>query len=283
MTESQVLRVPIDQIVPDLAQPRQAFDAEAIDRMAKSIQARGLLQPIRIRWDAQRGCWLLVSGETRWRGAKQAGLATIPAVPVDGELSETDLLADQLIENVVRESLRPLEFARSLDRLKRLKGCTSKELAAELGISGGSITRAEALLSLPDDIQALIEAGRVSADAGYQISRLDDEAAQRELAHDIAAGRVSRDRATAVVQEAIGKRKSAAKAGRLPLRLASGISVTIAGSQLTWDGLLGSLDAIRKQAELLKKSGKEVSDLPGSLAAQARGELALSTPTGAGR
>ena len=272
-----LLQVPIEEIFPDLAQPRQAFEKDGIDRMAKSIAARGVLQPIRIRRDAHRDCWLLVSGETRWRAARQAGLATIPALPVDGDPSETDLLADQVTENVIRNSLRPMELARSLDRLKRLKACTSKQLADELGISGGSITRSEALLSLPVDLQALIDSGEVSADAGYQLSRLPDESSQRMLAQEIVAGRVSRDGAAEAVQKVIGKRKGSGTASRLPLRLAGGVNLTLsADTPLTWDSLLRSLEQVRKAADDLKKSGKDVAELAKFVAGQARLEPTAS-------
>ena len=273
MPEPKVLMIPIDEIFPDISQPRQHFDQEMTDRMAASITARGLLQPVRVRWDEQRACWQLVCGEGRWRGAKQAKLTVIPAIPVAGDLSETDMLSDQIIENVVRNSLRPLELARSLDKLKRLKECTSKLLSVELGISGASITRAEALLTLPGDIQAMIDDGAVSANAGYEISRLPDPAAQRQLAQEIAAGRVSRDGAAATVQKTIGKRNVAAKAARLPIRLAGGINVTVsAETPLTWDSLLASLEQIRKQAEILKKTNRDVAELPRSLATHARSD-----------
>ena len=108
-----------------------------IDRLATSIAARGILQPLRVVRDKERKCWRIVTGESRWRAAKQAGLATVPCVPVEGELSETDMLADQIVENHCRHDLRPLDLARAMAKLKKLKGCTSQDLAAELGISGG--------------------------------------------------------------------------------------------------------------------------------------------------
>lgn len=262
MPEPTLLMIAVDEIYPDPSQPRQAFDKEDLERMAASIAARGILQPLRVRLDDQRSSWVIISGECRWRASKLAGLSTVPCLPVEGELSETDLLADQIIENTVRNSLKPMELARALAKLKALKGCTSQILARELGISGGAITKAEALLSLPDEIQAMVDDGRVPESAGYEISRMPDERGQRQLADSVAAGRLSRDGVAEAVRQQIGRKEVRPKAGRLSCKLDGGISVTVSsGDPLTWDDLLAALDQIRKQAKKMCEDGKEISAL----------------------
>lgn len=262
MPETKLLMIAVDEVCPDPSQPRQMFDKDDLERMKASILARGILQPIRVRWDAQRASWVIISGECRWRAAKLAGLASVPCLPVEGELSETDLLADQIIENTVRNSLKPLELARSLAKLKALKGCTSQTLAKELGISGGAITKAEALLSLPEEIQAMVDDGRVPESTAYEISRMPDEPGQRELAYSVAAGKIGRDQVAESVRQKIGKKKSRPKAGRLSCKLDGGISMTVSsGEPLTWDGLLAALDLLRKQVKKLHEDGKDVSAL----------------------
>ena len=97
---------------------------------------------------------------------------------------------------------------------------------------------------------------------GYEISRMPDEQGQRELAHSVAAGRVSRDDAAEAVRRKIGKRNVRPKAGRLSCTLDGGISVTVSsGNPLTWDGLLTALDHLRRQAKKLSDDGKDVSAL----------------------
>lgn len=272
MSEAKLLMVAVDDIYPDPSQPRQSFDKEELERMTASVKARGILQPIRIRWDAQRSCWVIISGECRWRAAKQAGLATVPCVPVEGELSETELLADQIIENHVRNSLKPMELARSLAKLKALKGCTSQALAKELGISGGSITKAEALLTLPEDIQAMVDDGRVPESAAYEISRLSDEAGQRELAHAVAAKKLNRDRVAEAVREMIGGKPPAArqKPDRVFCKLDGGLSVTFSASgrnSLSWKQVLDALEQLRREARRLADQGKEITELSSPLRA----------------
>src|SRR5438132_13943347 len=150
--------------------------------MAASVAARGIQLPLRVLWDDERQCWRIVTGECRWRAARLAGLTQVPCLPVNGEVSETDILSDQIIENTVRNSLKPLELARALAKLKALKGCTSEQLAKDLGISGAEISRTASLLVLDESVQALVDAGAVAEGTAYLISRLPDEQDQRAMA-----------------------------------------------------------------------------------------------------
>jgi ParB family chromosome partitioning protein len=80
MKGQQVMMLPVDEVFPDLSQPRKSLQKEELDRMAASIAARGILQPLRVRWEEEpRGCWVIITGETRYRAARQAGLRCCPA------------------------------------------------------------------------------------------------------------------------------------------------------------------------------------------------------------
>lgn len=264
MSMTETLRaIGIDQLMPDPTQPRKTFLADEIDRLAASIKARGVLTPLRVAFDEERQCWLIVTGESRWRAARVAGLVTVPCLVLHGQPEEADLLADRIVENACRHDLRPLELARALAKLKALKGgCTSQALAQELGLSGAAITRAEALLTLPDDIQAMVDDGRVPESAAYEISRLQDAASQRELAEAVAARRMNRDAVAEAVRSKIGRRAVQPKASRVACRLEGGISLTLSSVQaLTWEELLSALDQVRKEARKLCDSGKEVTAL----------------------
>ena len=127
----QVLMIALAELMPDPSQPRKTFVDEEIQRLSVSIAARGVQQPLRVIRDEQRQCWVILTGESRYRAAKLAGLTTVPCLPVAGELSEADRLADRLTENNVRHDLEPMEEARALAELKALKGCNSKALVGE--------------------------------------------------------------------------------------------------------------------------------------------------------
>ena len=216
----QVLMIALAELIPDPSQPRKTFPDEEIQRLAASIAARGVLQPLRVIRDEQRQVWVILTGESRYRAAKLAGLQAVPCIPVAGELSEVEKLADRLTENDVRHDLQPMEAARALARLKALKGCTAKVLVEEYGFSGAAISKAEALLSLPPDIQELVGSGpgQIAPATGYEISRLPDEQSQRVLAHDVIAKHLPRDTVAEAVRGRIGKRNVTPKAGRLNLQ-----------------------------------------------------------------
>lgn len=221
-----LLDLPIDELMPDPNQPRQKFDREAIERLAISIRARGILVPLRVRRDDERDCWRVILGESRLRAARLAGLTHLPCVLVDRPACEADILGDQILENVARDDLRPMELARSLQRLKQLKQCTAQVLARDLGLSGAGITRAEALLTLPAQMQEAVDDGRLPESSAYELSRLEDEELRCTLFREIVAGRLSRDETAEAVRGSIGKR-TAPKTARLPVELEDGVRVTI--------------------------------------------------------
>jgi ParB family chromosome partitioning protein len=255
------LDIEIDSLQPDLNQVRKVFLPDEIARLAASITARGVLMPLRVMRDEERDCYRIITGESRWRAARLAGLKTLPCILVAGTPDEVDLLADQVIENHCRAELRPLDFARALAKLKSLKRCTSQALAAELGISGAAITRAEALLSLPEAIQNMVEDGRILPAAAYEISRLPTPDSQIQLAHAVAAG-LSRDETAERVQGVVGKKKTTPKASRLACKLDGGVSVTFTAEKpWSWDDFNTAMDRIKRAAKKLIDDGKDVSFL----------------------
>ena len=110
-------RVKLDQVTPDPGQPRSDFSAQAIRRLAGSIKEKGQLHPVHVRWDNGLAKWIIVSGERRWRAAKEAGLTHIDCYFHEEELSEPEILEQQLIENLLREDLKPIEEARAISSL----------------------------------------------------------------------------------------------------------------------------------------------------------------------
>jgi ParB family transcriptional regulator, chromosome partitioning protein len=127
--------IPIDRLVPDPDQPRKVFTDEAIDRLADSLRARGMLQPIRARWDTDLGRWVIVAGERRFRAARRAGWTEVPCVTVEGAMTDSEILQDQLIENCLREDLQPLEQAEAFKALMNANGWSARRLGEELHIA----------------------------------------------------------------------------------------------------------------------------------------------------
>lgn len=183
----------LDRIAPDPDQPRKEFDPEALEQLAVSMKTRGQLQPIRVRWNDSLDRYVVVVGERRFRAAKIAGMETIAAVVVTGEANPEDLLEDQLVENALRENLKPIEQAKAYEALLTARGLTQRQLADRLQIGHASIARALALLNLPEPIQEKVEAGDIAANTAYELSKVEDPAEQAELAVEASAGRLKRD------------------------------------------------------------------------------------------
>jgi len=169
----------LDQVMPDPNQPRVEFDDQAIAQLAHSIQEQGQLHPIRVRWSDAHESWLIISGERRYRAAKQAGLPTIDCYFHEGELTKTEILEQQLIENLLRTDLRPMEEARAYQQLVKLNDWTGKQLAAAIHIHASTVTRALALLKLPADIQQLVETEKINPSLAYELSKLPNAEQQR--------------------------------------------------------------------------------------------------------
>lgn len=195
----------VDRIERDPDQPREEFDPEALSRLAESLKT-GQVQPIRVRWAEERGVYVLIAGERRWRAARQAGLKELQAVIHEGPLTPADILGLQLVENALREDLKPVEQARAYRRLLDARGWTMTELAAELNLHQTTVARALALLELAGPVQAQVEQGRLVPSAGAEIAKLprpEDQVAVAAAAEEQGLGR---DEVAAVVQ-AIRARK----------------------------------------------------------------------------
>ncbi len=154
----------LTRIVPDPDQPRKEFTEDAIERLSASLLKHGQLMPIRVRWNPTLAKWVVISGERRYRAALRAGLKSVACIFAEDGLTHSEILQEQIIENLLREDLKPVEQARAYRQLMDLHGWTAKELAGELQVSQGAISKSLALLTLPHDLQAQVETGVLSPD-----------------------------------------------------------------------------------------------------------------------
>lgn len=164
-------------IEPHPEQPRRHFDEAALDELAASIAARGVIQPVIVRPLAD-GRYQLVAGERRWRAAQRAQLHEIPALVRD--LTEREVMALALIENIQREDLNPIEEARAYQRLAEGEGMSQADIARMVDKSRSHVANFQRLLSLPEPVLALVETGALSmGHARALIGREDAEVLAR--------------------------------------------------------------------------------------------------------
>jgi ParB family chromosome partitioning protein len=182
----------LDRIVADPNQPRGEFDADALERLAGSLRQRGQLQPIRVRWDEANQQYVIVIGERRWRAAKLAGMESMACIVVPGTATPEEILEDQLVENCLREDLKPIEQARAYQSLIHRLGLSQRALAEKLDVSQGQIMQSLKLLELPEPIRESIDEGKIAPSIGYEIAKVTDPGQQLELAEEVARGRAGR-------------------------------------------------------------------------------------------
>ena len=177
--------VNIDDISPNREQPRRNFDEEALAELAESVKKRGVLQPLILQPSPPDG-YVIIAGERRWRAARMAGLAKVPAIIRRPDAQEAAVIA--LIENLQREDLNPVETAEGCRKLMDDHGLTQEELAAELGKPRSVIANLLRILSLPDDVLDLVRADKLSLGHAKALAALPDAQASELAARCVAEG-----------------------------------------------------------------------------------------------
>ena len=200
--ESGINSVRLSEIEPNLSQPRKEFDEEALNELADSIAAHGVLQPLLIR-PTKNGMYQIVAGERRWRAARLAGLTEVPALIRELTDEETDQMA--LIENLQREDLNAVETAEGYRRLMDKYGMTQEQLSEAVGKSRPAVANTLRILNLPNEVLPLVSSGKLSAGHAKAILSAPEEK-RVELAKMIVSMELS-------VREA---EKAAAKIGKEP-------------------------------------------------------------------
>src|SRR5581483_6676218 len=173
-----VTHVPIDRIEANPAQPRHVFRAEALQELAQSIRANGIIQPLVVRKNTQG--LQLVAGERRLRAARLAGLTEVPVVVQ--EIPDDRLLEITLIENLQREDLNPIEAAAAFERLSQELNLSPEEIGRRTGKDRSTVVNSLRLLQLPQDVQEMVADGRLSAGHARNPLSLPTAALRREVA-----------------------------------------------------------------------------------------------------
>ena len=164
--------LPVGSIKPNPFQPRREFDPEALSELAASIEASGLLQPVIVR--STGSGYELVAGERRWRAVQQLGWARIPAVVRD--VDDRALLTLALIENLQRDDLSPMDEARGYDRLQSEFQVSQAEVARLVGRNRTTVANSLRLLTLPEDVQQLLDRKALSEGHGRALLAIGDDA-----------------------------------------------------------------------------------------------------------
>lgn len=179
--------LPLAQIRPNKGQPRKLFKPDELAELADSIKQNGVLQPILVR--KKGDSYEIVAGERRYQAAREAGLEEVPVII--REISDDDVFKLALIENLQRSDLSPLEEASGYRQLIKEKGLTQEELAKILSKSRSTITNTLRLLDLPEEVQELVDEGRLTAGHARAILAVPSDDGRVALAHKVVSEHLS--------------------------------------------------------------------------------------------
>jgi ParB family chromosome partitioning protein len=228
-SQDELARLPVDTLRPGKYQPRTRMDEASLAELADSIRARGVIQPIVVR-PVGEGRYEILAGERRWRAARLAGEAEVPALI--REVPDEAALGIGLIENIQREDLNPIEEGNGLKRLIDEFKLTHEDVARAVGRSRAAVTNMLRLLELAPPVQDMLQEGRI--DMGHARALLAlSRARQVETAELIAAKGLSVRETERLVQQAasVPKRKAAggldADGRRLQEELCESLGATV--------------------------------------------------------
>ena len=176
------LLLPLQKIEPNRLQPRKNFDEEELSALADSIRQHGVIQPLTVRL-LDSGYYQIIAGERRWRAARLAGLREVPVVVIEADDKKAMELA--LIENLQRSDLTPIEEARGYQQLIGEYGLTQEQVADRVSKSRPAVANAMRLLSLPEELLALVEEGKLTAGHARALLSLKDTRQQLAVAQKV--------------------------------------------------------------------------------------------------
>jgi ParB-like partition proteins len=178
LTKNGIIEIKLEEISANPFQPRESFDEDALNELADSIRSLGIIQPLTLRQTAPKQ-YQIISGERRYRAAKLAGLASVPAYVRTAD--DTAMLEMAIVENIQREDLDPIETAVSFQRLIDECGLTQENMADKVGKKRATITNYLRLLKLPAQIQSELKKGTISTGHAKALLSAEDDDAKIKL------------------------------------------------------------------------------------------------------
>jgi ParB family chromosome partitioning protein len=265
MANDRIRSIPVDLIDPDPAQPRRTFPEEELRGLGQTL-AQGQIDPIHVRTIDSR--FQIIHGERRWRAAKLMGLQTIAAIVIDSPPDEFTILEAQLISNIQREALNPIDQAYAIDRLIKCTGTTAASVAARLGKSPAQVSKLLSLLLLPQGVQSQIATGKLAAATGYEIAKVADPAIRDEMTSKALKGELTRDAAAAQnksLTKTAKSRKVVQRQQRAVFRWDAGPSVTVCGRELNLSLLVNRIGDLLAALTRAQADGMDITQVAKSL------------------
>ena len=257
----QSVSIPTVFLIPDSTQPRKLLTEEELHPLVESIRSRGLLLPLRVRPADGEGRYVIVSGHRRHAALLRLGATHAPCIIVVGPHDEASILAEQITENVIRQSLSPIQEAEAYRRYIALRSITAAQAASELNVGTARISRLLSLLNLDEDVRRKIDEGVIPQETGYYLSRLPEGEERQALIGRAMAGTLTRDEAARAAKTSGKKSAETPPVNRLTCKLKKGRSLTIAGPSINLDSLIETLEDVLRESRKARLQGLGVSTL----------------------
>lgn len=201
--ETGVREIRINEIEPNLDQPRKHFNDEKLEQLAESIKIHGIVQPLIVKKEANM--YKIVAGERRWRAARLAGLNSVPVIIK--ELSSKQVMEIALIENIQREDLNPIEEAEAYEKLISEFEMTQDDVAKAIGKSRPAISNAIRLLTLQDKLKNYVINGEISSGHARALLVIEDKELQNKAAEEIISKGINVRETEALVKRLLKKKE----------------------------------------------------------------------------
>ncbi len=267
-SDDEIREILIADVIVD-PQVRKEFEPASLHELAASLKESGQQQPILVRERGDK--FRLIFGERRLRAAHLAGWTNIRAIVTQVDLTESEIVQRQLIENMQRVDLCPLEVAKGMRQLMELNGMKAGVVATRLGVSAAKVTKYLGLLKLPGAIQEKVASGEIAPSAAYELSRVTSDADRDQLADDLVAGRINRDGLAGAIK-ARSKHDNAKQSEvttRVTALLGGGRTVTVLGPSLNLEGFIEVLEELLAKARKVRPQGVELGTFSKMLRDQA--------------
>ena len=180
--KGNIVSLKIIDVEPNPDQPRRTFDKESLSALSESIKNHGVVSPILVK-KAEKGMYIIIAGERRWRASKLAGLKEIPCIIRD--YSEQEVMEISLIENLQREDLNPIEEAEGYKKLMETFNLTQEQISEKVGKSRSAVANALRLNKLSSGVKTLVTEKKLSQGHARTILPVEDEKIQLEIAEKI--------------------------------------------------------------------------------------------------
>jgi ParB family chromosome partitioning protein len=202
--DNGIREIRINDIEPNIEQPRKNFNDEKLTKLAESIKQHGVVQPLIVHREGNT--YKLVAGERRWRAARLAGLQTVPVIV--RELTDRQVMEIALIENIQREDLNPVEEAEAYEKLISEYGMTQEEVSNTVGRSRPAITNSLRLLSLQDKIKSSLISGEISSGHARALLSIESKDVQLKALEEIIRRELSVRETELLVKQLSNPKKS---------------------------------------------------------------------------